>query len=229
MIQAPTPRRERILVFGLQGTGKSETILSIAQQVAPNKVTVVDTERAYEALVTSESNVEVKEVVLDDWEAMLSAVQDAVANDTAEDWLAVDSGSMSWEAIQGYALEQGWTETRDGEKGVDWIKVNAEHTKLYRAYLSYPGHLILTARQKDLGSRESKQTVNVYGPYFVKPAGQKDLGHIIPHTVLLLTTNRSAQYQFTTIKDRKRALVENAELGNFARDYLVKIAGWVKP
>jgi len=228
MISAPTARRERILVFGLHGSGKSETILSIAKQVSPNKVTVVDTERAYEALVTDEDNLVINEIVLDDWEAMLSAVQHAVANDSADDWLAVDSGSMSWEAIQSYALEQGWTETRDGEKGVDWIKVNAEHTKLYRAYLSYPGHLILTARQKDLGSRESKQTVNVYGSYFVKPAGQKDLGHIIPHTVLLLTTNRSAQYQMTTVKDRKRDVVENADLSNFARDYLVKIAGWVK-
>ena len=228
MIQAPTVRRERILGFGLQGTGKSEMVLSVAQQVSPNKVTVVDTERAYEALVTDETNIEVHEIILDDWPGIMDAVAKAVASDGADDWLVIDSGSASWEAIQGYALEQNWTEMRDGEKGINWIKVNAEHTKLYRALLSYPGHLLVTARQKDMGKLEGKQTVAVYGPYFVKPAGQKDLGHIIPHTVLLLTKNRQGEYAMTTVKDRKRAEVENEPLNNFARDYLVKIAGWVK-
>lgn len=219
----PGPRRERILLVGVYGTGKSEAVLSIAKRVAPAHMFVVDTEDAYVALVTDETNIEVMPVWSDDWAGMMAALTDAKARGTADSWLVLDSASSPWEAVQNYALDEAW---KDEKGGLDWVRINREYARLTRTLMSFPGHVLITSRAKDLGKQETKQTTSAFGEYNVKPAGQKDLGHVIPHTVLLLEKNRVGEFLMTTMKDRKRVEVNKQQVRDFARDYLLKIAGW---
>lgn len=229
--QPPTERRERILLFGVQGVGKSEAVLSIAKRCSPSPIHVIDTEMAYSALLTDETNVVYHPVLLDDWVELMQGVAAARKVATKDSWLVIDSMSSSWDAIQAHALDNDWTDKERG--GVDWLRINREHIKLYRAILSWPGHVLMTARSKELAlpkpsgkGGESKQVMTVFGMYGVKPAGQKDIGHIPPHTVILLTKSRVGEFQMTTVKDRKRKEVENQPVRDFARDYLMKLGGW---
>ena len=226
----PGPRRKRILLFGVFGTGKSEAVLSVARRVDPAPVHIIDTEFAYPALVTDETNITIYPVMFDDWTELMKSVKEAQKLATPDSWLVIDSLSNAWDAVQAHALDNKWLDPIRG--GIDWPRVNREHVQLYKAILSWPGHVLMTARSKELatpsssGKGESKQTVVAFGSYGVKPAGQKDIGHVPPHTVLLMSKSRIGEYQMTTVKDRKRSEVEAVQVRDFARDYLLKIAGW---
>ena len=71
----------------------------------------------------------------------------------------------------------------------------------------------------------NKEIKELFGPYGLKPAGQKALGYQ-PDTVLLLAHAREGYY-ITTIKDRGgRKYFDRARLHNLALQY-GKTAGWL--
>ena len=231
--QPPGSRRERILLFGGFGTGKSEAATRVLERALhpEARLWITDTERAYEALVDLDDHrVEFTDLTLEDWPAYVENANRTAREGDVDDWWVVDSATNSWEVVQQYALDQGW---ESDQGGVDWVRVNREHMRLYRAYLSFRGHLLLTGRSKELArpqksgkSMESRQTVETYGAFGVKPAGQKDLGHVPPHTVLLMGKTKAGEWTITTVKDRKRAELDREPVRDFVRDYLVRVAGW---
>lgn len=230
----PTSRRERILAFGTFGSGKSEAVTKIREKaVAEDRMLYVsDTERAYEALLDpDDALVDVTDLSLAEWPDYIADAERMLEIGQEGDWWAYDSASQPWEVLQNWALDQGWENDRGD--GIDWQRVNREYATLQNAWLAFPGHVLLTARWKELtppkrnGEQvESRQTLQTYGRFGGRPAGQKDLGHVVPHTVLLMGQTRSGTYVMSTVKDRKRKVLVDEPVRDFARDYLVKIAGW---
>lgn len=110
-------RRERILVFGVEGTGKSAFILRLALAYPFGKFHVVDTEYgSYDALMAGGTNddptlfqrlhpdnggnVYVTEVDMDDWVGMKEAAIKINAEMDRDDWFVYDSMTPTWDACQ---------------------------------------------------------------------------------------------------------------------------------
>lgn len=115
--------RERILNFGVEGTGKSAFILSLALRYPFGKFYVIDTEYGnYEALMAGGTandqtifqqlhpdnggNVYVTDVDMDDWAAMKEAVQKINTDMVRDDWSVFDSMTPTWDACQEWYTQQ---------------------------------------------------------------------------------------------------------------------------
>lgn len=243
---------ERILVMGVQGVGKSRGLLSVARRMPDAQFHVLDNDFAYRRLLATEfedvdrvGNVEVHFV--DEWDDYLPLIKKLNGTLGPNDWLAVDSMTPTWDAVQGWYTEKiygkdidEWflavrklREQNQSDKknaamlpGVDWQVINKVYFKLYSTILQCPGNVWLTAElQKVDDEHDGKEIKGLYGAYGVRPKGQKRLGHIV-QTVLLMSKSRVGQYSLTTIKDRGRRELEDQPITDFAKDYLMKVAGW---
>jgi hypothetical protein len=255
MIQPPDMKApERILLYGVAGTGKSTAVLSIAKATGAN-VTVVDTERAHDRLLETEwqglNNVTVKDVRFDamvndttNWDEMIGTVRDTVKTMKPGDWLVIDSITPTWDDVQAWFTQKLWgddladymmaarMQAQDsGKKGgsafegfTDWPVINKTYNTLYNLILNAPGHVLLTAETAALIDEGSEVQV-LFGAHGVKPKGQKRLPHI-PHTVLLTGRKRTGEWTLSTVKDRGRDTVSGKVVTDFAKDYLGGVCGW---
>lgn len=247
--------REFILTFGVGGTGKSTAILEVARLCPTDTFYVLDSElqnynRLLATAFTDLNNVIVTPVT--DWDDWVKAIPRVCEDMTRDDWLVVDFATPTWDAVQSWFVDKihdqdidQWfvakraqnQQMKDAGKEVkgfaalsgsdgDWQVINKVYFKyFYNALLKCPGHVYMTAEQDKTGQDDDKEVKALYGPYNVKPKGQKKLGHV-PMTSLLLTKARAGKYAITTIKDRGRMELEDEPLSNFARDYLIDVAGW---
>lgn len=233
--------RERILVVGGSGTGKSTTYISAARKSPDATFYVCDSDFAIDRMLEGENLPNVTHRLTIDWADYVKNVKDFQAQMKPDDWLVIDFISTAWDAVQAYYVDQVhgkdvdayFLEARkkkakgnplDGD--TDWGIIN----KIYKAWMTNllaktPGHILATAPAKALGDRDDPAVKALYGAAGVRAEGQKHLAHSF-HTVLLLGKTRMGEYQLTTIKDRNRREVEKAALGEFATDYLLKIAGF---
>ena len=72
---------------------------------------------------------------------------------------------------------------------------------------------------------DDKDTLNLYGAYGAKPAGQKSLGFQFL-TVLLAQPRGRDKWAMSTIKDVNRERMTDKQVVDFVSDYLIPIAGW---
>lgn len=185
----------------------------------------------------------------EDWEEIMRAIKKFSGMATKDDWLCIDSMSHTWSAVQSWFIEQVHGDqiedyfldvrkkkaaSKDDKKALgaldgwmDWPVINKQYFTLYRAINRFPGHVYMTAEQTSVNEKEDgKEVKGLFGPYGVKPVGQKRLG-FVPATVLMLNKSRAGVYSVTTIKDRGRPEVEDRPLSDdFAQDYLIGLAGW---
>lgn len=244
--------RERILTFSTFGAGKSNALLTIARKCPTDTFHVLDNDFAYERLLATDfadlSNVHVTNC--DEWQDYIPTIKRIGGDMGRDDWLVLDSTTATWDAVQGWFVEQIHGESieeyfmevrakkaanRNSDKKslgalegwMDWPVINKQYVRLYNALLNVTGHLYLTAELTVLGSEsdEDRETKALFGPHGVKPKGQKRLGHI-PHTVLLLSKSRTGEYRMTTVKDRGRREVEQEPVTDFSKDYLMRLGGW---
>lgn len=253
---APPPdrrARERVLVYGVGGSGKSTAVVDLIGRVE-GKVWVVDTEHAYDRMLddagVGDGNVDVCDVRLraavdgtTAWEAMLGYVRDTVKNMGRDDWLAIDSITPTWDDVQAWYVEKLWGDDladymmaarmqaeERGKRGgsafegfTDWPVINKQYNVLYNLLLNAPGHVILTAETQPLIDEDSEVTA-VFGSHGVKPKGQKRLPHI-PHTVLLFRRRHNG-WVIDTVKDRGREELRGVANTGFVDTYLKGVAGW---
>lgn len=172
---------------------------------------------------------------------------------SSDDWMVIDSFTPTWQAVQSWFTEQIFgddladyfmtvrkekeefnSRAKESDKKktlgafegfMDWSVINPQYGKLYSRLLNMPCHWYITAEQDKVSSDDGPEIEKLFGAYGVKPKGQKSLGHR-PMTVLILTKTRRGQYKMTTVKDRGREEVEEAEMGDFTVDYLRNLAGW---
>lgn len=201
--------------------------------------------------VAEVGNVEVHDP--EGWAEALDIVSDITRKMGRDDWLGFDMMTQTWDWVQDWFTEQVmgqdiadyFMEVRQAKQAAkekpggkdakalgafdgwkDWPVINKQYSKLYRAILRAPGHVYMAAEQAKMSDEDDKDTKDMFGPYGgLKPKGQKRLPHI-PHTVLMFTKTRTGDYQLTTIKDRGRTELEREPIEDFARDYLMKVAGW---
>jgi hypothetical protein len=245
-LHSPLETPERILLYGQPGTGKSRAALSVASVIGDSKMFVVDTDysASYGRLMATDfpeaANVEVQVVDGDDWHQIIGAVRSAVSQAQAGDWVVLDSVSPSWQAIQThyiirrhgeefldvFALSGADAKRQTSDADMNWQAINAEYNKLYKALFLAGAHLLVTAEADAVDAkRDDVRVKGLYESVGFKPRGQKALGHTT-HTVLLTGKRRSGEFTMTTVKDRGRPEVENEPVADFAKDYLMKVAGW---
>lgn len=245
--------RERLLTFGVGGTGKSAALLRIARKCPTDTFYVLDTDYGnYDRLLATEfSDLDnVRVYVVDEWDEYTEHVKEIQAEMQRDDWLGIDMMTQSWQAVQGWFTNQVFNsdiaeyfmevrkkkaEADQGKKSLgafdgwmDWPVINKVYFKFYNQLLKTPGHLYMAAEQDATSSDDDKEVKAAFGPYGVKPRGQKRLGHVAS-SVIWLTKSRSGgsgHWAMTTIKDRGRVEVEDEIVKDFATDYLMKIAGW---
>lgn len=250
---APTKRtRERILLYGGPGVGKSRSWLTIAWRAQKSgsdaRFYCLDTDQAIDRMIDEGfgelGNVEVKSVF--EWPEYESGLKEFLSRVRPEDWIICDMIDMAWEAVQAYFTDEVFgkdigayflearkamsekdrnLKTFDGWR--DWQVIN----KLYLSWINKlvfrsPCHVLCTAKAEPINSDlDGEELKKVYGPYGARPKGQKHLGHNF-HTVLFLQKKKHDEYTFTTVKDRERQAVEGKRLVDFALQYLVAQARW---
>lgn len=250
-LASPIKPRERILVFGVGGTGKSNGALSIARRINPeDRMFVLDNDLSYDRLLATDyqdveqaGNVTVRGCDVTEWDVYTESVREWGSIATPDDWLVVDSMSPTWDAVQGWYTEQVFgddiasyfLEVRKNMKGgkalgafegfTDWNVINKVYAKFTAQLNRWPGHLYLTAEQANIGDNDDKDVKGMFGSYGVKPKGQKRLGHITS-TTLQMSKARVGGWTLTTIKDRGRRELEGEGIKDFGLDYLMKVAGW---
>lgn len=257
-LRPPIRPRELILSMGVGGTGKSTAILEVARLCPDDTFYALDSElQNFNRLLATEftdvTNVEVTPV--EEWGDWVDAIPKIGAQMERDDWLIVDSGTPTWDAVQAWFVDkihgqdidewfiakrienEAMKANKSGDKEVkgfaalsgssgDWQVINKVYFKhFYNALLRVPGHVYMTAEQAAIDKNDDKEVKAAFGAYGVKPKGQKRLGHV-PMTVLWLTKSRVGAWAMTTIKDRGRTEVEDEPLTNFAKDYLMEVAGW---
>lgn len=237
---------ERILLYGQPGTGKSRAALSIATVIGEATLFVVDTDysASYGRLMGTDfpnvSNVDVQVVDGDNWFQIIGAVRSAVERAESGDWVVLDSISPSWQAIQThyivrrhgeefldvFALSGQDAKRQTSDADMNWQAINAEYNKLYKALFLSNAHLLVTAEADPVDAkRDDVKVRGLYESVGFKPRGQKTLGHTT-HTVLFTGKRRSGEFTITTVKDRGRTEVEQELVSDFAKSYLMKVAGW---
>lgn len=211
-------------------------------------------DRALDTDYTKLTNVEVYRTDPDDWMDGLTTAKRVIPTIGYDDWLVFDSMTAPWTTVQSWFVEQvhgvedadyflrvrmeiqkvndaakksaDKVKTLGALEGwMDWPAINKQYFKLTSVLYKCRGHLYMTAEQGKISEDDDKEVKGLFGPYGVKPVGQKKLGYM-PHTVLLMTKSRAGEYALSTVKDRNRPEMEDQEYTDFAKDYLVKVAGW---
>lgn len=115
-LTSPYRSRERVLVYGHEGTGKSTDAISIARACPNVNVWVVDNDNSYDRLIET-SDVELPNVytagvefAVDNdpysWEGMRNSIAEAQSKMSRDDWLIVDMLSKAWDSVQEWFIEQ---------------------------------------------------------------------------------------------------------------------------
>jgi hypothetical protein len=242
--------RERLLVCGGAGSGKTYGWLKLASYFRNSSFYVIDTEIGAERSLQEFpelTNVIVYPVV--DWTDYRKAESEICSQATDSSWVVVDMADKAWTSVQRYYIEQIFSKEmgeyflearkkvkkdsvslfagRDAAlKGwADWSVIN----RLYEDWIlpliyRIPAHLYMATAAQAVSADDEKEVRELYGPYGLKPAGQKALPHQ-PDTVLLLAHSKDGYY-VSTVKDRGgRKYFDRQKLHNLAVQYGA-IAGW---
>jgi hypothetical protein len=242
--------RERILVLGGPGSGKTFGWLKLAARYRQSGFYVIDSEVGGERSLQEFpdlDNVHIYPVA--DWSEYRAAQKEVVAKAGEGDWIVLDMADKAWSAVQRYYI----SEVFGGEMGeyflaarvklkkdakslfagrdaalkgwTDWPVVN----RLYEDFI-FPlvyrskAHLYMATSGQPVSEEDGREVRELYGPYGLRPAGQKQLAYQ-PDTVLLLAHAKDGYYM-TTIKDRGgRQYFDRQKLLNFPVQY-GKVAGW---
>ena len=240
-----TGPRERILVIGGYGAGKSTCATDIAK-VARDRGTdlrlhVLDT--TYEAernFLGYEDMVDVKTV--ESWPEYVKAVKQFKAKGRRQDWLVVDRADPAWDEVQAeysrrahgkeidewflqYRGEHGKGHAFSGEFGAQWGIIRRMYQEWITPILTYPGNVLVTAKAKPVMDSDSEAVRKDFAKFGVRPAGEGNLGFQF-HTTLHLAEKKQGEWVYTTIRDRGREQQKAREMVGFVVSYLMGVAGW---
>lgn len=163
-----------------------------------------------------------------------------------QDWLMIDLLSPTWSWVTDWytnrvfhkGLDEFFLQQRQAMnptdkkmKGLegwkDYTIINPQYALLQDRIMRSPGNIYCTAEAKPLNNEEAdKQTRMIYGPVGVIPVGQKRTPHIFS-TVIWKVSNTPGVREAVTVKDRGgREYLQYRPIGDFSKDYLIKVAGW---
>lgn len=249
---SPMRSREKILLFGGAGAGKSHAVCTIANGTA-SKVHVVEfNDVSYDRLLDTEWSAlgERGNVLVEtcwSWDEVMTNVTGVVDSMERDDWLVIDLFGDTWQSVQDWFTQsvfdqeaadyflQVRKELKKGEASlsafdgwVDWSVINSQYNRLRKLVLRARGHVLCTAGMDKVASGDQgKEDRALFGGAF-KPRGQKSISHWF-NTVIRLERQRD-EWLGTSVKDRGRggddAAWNKTAWGDFMRDYLVRVQGW---
>lgn len=164
-----------------------------------------------------------------------------------QDWLIIDLLSPTWQWVQewftervfGKSLDEYFLEQRKTMKAGDkkgggfegWkdygTGINPQYALLQNRILRSPGNVYCTSEAKALSSENvDKPTRLIFGPHGVVPVGQKRTPHLFS-TVIWKVSDQPGIIKAVTTKDRGgRPYMMHQKIDDFAKEYLVGVAGW---
>lgn len=250
----PIDEPERILLYGGASVGKTRAILQTARRCPNRTFFIIDNDRSYRRMVAlgyqDLENLQITVVDHEDWEEQRDAAIELCKQCGPDDFFVYDMLTETWAAVQ-----EWFTKKVYGEDSADfflrlriekeakstkgpvnlmnddrWTVINAQYHKLQSAILKCEGHVICTSEQTRVDpERTDRELRREFSGFGYIPKGNKRWPHIFS-TVLLLDHPRTGEWRISTIKDREREELDDAELEDFSRDYLQKVAGWkMKP
>jgi len=216
------PSRQKILLYGQAGDGKSYstfTIPNLLQQCgSPAKVFLIDTDdgamRTYEKCFPHLTNLRLFEAF--DWAGLDSAIDQILkeANPARGDWIICDLFCKAWDWVQDYFSEQVFKKGADeffmearkrfaesGSKNVSPFDGFKDWTYIKKLYKALQDKLILKSRCNVIccvkaatvnDKSDSESVLSKYGRIGMKPAGQKELDHEF-HTVLFMQQRKNGR------------------------------------
>lgn len=256
VLQPPNRSRERVLLIGPWGAGKSTawgvTWEWMKRTGADYKMYVIDTDRAADRVAPDLPLEQVADVW--HWEEYISAIDKFSAVATRDDILVVDLIDKAWAAVQDDYIEQVFSKgaatfflewKKSAAKGnplsdaygTNWQVINRRYGEFIDKVIHWPGHIIacspaepVAQPNRDGSGGDGKDILEAFGRFGVKPAGQKRIGFQFL-TVQLMIPKGNDSWSFTTMKDvglgtMKREKPVNQPLKDWVMDYLVGIAGW---
>ncbi len=256
MLASSGSTRERLLIYGSYGTGKSKAVLDIAALLqatsTPSTIRILSTDdgppRMLEGGYSSLSNVKVYDCVgFDDFDVIRRSAKSIADDSRPNDWAVIDMANHVWDAAQSYFSERAFGKSVDeyflemraqlaakqaanpktkNENPFDGWKDWPVIKKLYNAVIS--DVMFGSKCNVIMICGEKKAMDDEDGDYqFV---GQVPEGekHLshLVHTVIRFTRSKMGVYSMTTIKDREREQMQLLPISNFATQYLIGIAGW---
>jgi hypothetical protein len=254
VLTSPYRFKERILLYGGAGVGKSSVTLNIARHMPESTFHVIDMDYSmtYDRLLQTEyqdveerGNVKIHTVGTD-WDLFTETFAKIISEANPDtDWITVDPATATWDMVQGW-----WSDTVIGNNIADhmaqlkrdskdareysaaiadtmqWPAINKQYQqKFYGQMHKWHGHMILCCEPNEIRRDEDADVKSTYGFVGYKPKGQKTLPHVAA-TNIFLDHPKIDQWRMTSVKDRGRELVEKVNLTSFADDYLVDVAGW---
>lgn len=109
----------------------------------------------------------------------------------------------------------------------DWVTIKSEYQEMaiQLCLESECNTFATTGIDKISTDEKDRATLTVFGPFGVKPRGEKSTAHMF-HTVLWHTAPFPGEVYMTTLKDRGRETMEGQGFKEFTVEYLVKKGGW---
>lgn len=236
--------RERLLVLGAPGTGKTKTIADVCAYAGQQgkRMYVIDVEDKIEAMMSclggTPKNMDLH--VATEWVEIKGARDKILQSCKPEEWIAIDRADLCWPNVQRWYVQEVYGEDLatvmvDKAKkatnknsmlaqrfdGGGWQRINEEYETFINAILYKSRcNVLMTAGIKDVEEGSPK---DIFGNLKVGPRGQKELQHQ-PHSVFLLTMEKQGKgesYFVTTGKDLPgRAYFDNEPLFDFSAQYL---------
>lgn len=255
----PHVARERILVYGNAGCGKSKGALDLVRGTT-GKVHVIDTDRAWDRMIEGLEEVDRARVVVADvrgdafrldkhpWPVLAEAVVKAARAMGKDDWLVVDMATIVWAWAQGYFSEQVFGKDIDdyfvdarrrqveaGKKGGNPFDGMMDWPAISRIYDRFNDAVLNAVGHVYLTAECSPLLGDVaveVDNLYARLGGKPKGNKTLDHvaqTVLKFDQNIKGEWVMSTAKDRERDRVERKVWGDFAGDYLGAIGGWVNP
>ena len=246
----PLSSRERILLYGAAGVGKTRQWMAMTEHL-DGRFLVVDTDNALLRMTEAGDYDEDRFVFTDvhDFAAAIQTFEKYAMKAKADDWVVIDLLSPIWPWTMDYWQQRvtGMSKTDlmfrprsdVSTKDWNWPEINSWYATVFEIFLTSRCHLLAVCEEDDLNTeqsnkwRDKEDIANTFRDVGKKPRGNKRNAHVF-HTVLHLTktgAGRTARYLMTTVKDREREgdrALNSTEVNNknLATAYLEPVAGW---
>lgn len=226
-LHAPSPRRERIIIYADNGGGKSSAYISLADWMvrtrSHDKLWLFDTQYQWPANSGGDSYFDpvVNWTYLDRadfgvWKDQAERVRKAVKPD---DWIVVDMMMDAWNGAQSHywgeksgnsSLAELWLKNRPqdvaGDHGTNWGIINKFYNEFRLPILNAPCHVLMLTTAKPIRKPneagkggDDLNTRNFYGKTEMQMEGQKELRG--DGFSVLYAFEANGKYRYTSVKE----------------------------